>query len=134
MDRRHFLFASAAATTVATLGGRVQAAEGASLPSKNIVFTQDNAGIWEAKKGSHVPMIEAAEGKIKVTTNHGHSEEHYIVRHTLVLDDGTVVGATTFSPQDKPVSEYELPAGYRGKIYATSICNKHDLWLAAASV
>jgi superoxide reductase len=131
MDRRNFLFTStAAAAAAATLGGSARAAEGAPLPSKNLVFTQENAGVWDAKKGSHVPKIEVAAGKVMVSTKHGHSGEHYIVRHSLLLADGSVVGAKTFSPEDEPVSEYELPAGYKGRVFATSFCNKHDLWLA----
>jgi superoxide reductase len=125
---------SAAATAAATLGSTAQAAEGMSLPTKNLVFTQENAGVWEAKKGSHLPKIEVTAGKVKVSTKHGHSAEHYITRHTLLLADGTVVGAKTFSPEDAPVSEYELPAGYKGKVFATSNCNQHDLWLAEATV
>lgn len=134
MDRRQFLLTSAATASLAALGHTAQAATGGSLPPTNIIFTQDNAGVWEAKKGSHLPKIEIAGGKVTVTTKHGHSEEHYIVRHTLLLGDGSVLGATTFSPEDSPVSTYELPSGYKGKLYATSFCNKHDLWLSEVSV
>lgn len=133
MDRRKFLLTSAAATA-ATLGSTAQAAEGMSLPPKNLFFTQENAGAWEAKKGSHLPNIEVATGKVKVSTKHGHSADHYITRHTLLLADGTVVGAKTFSSGDEPVSEYALPSGYKGMIFATSNCNQHDLWLAEAMV
>jgi len=85
---------------------------------------------WSLQKGSHLPKIELTGGKVKVSTKHSQSEDHYIVRHTLLLADGTVVGSTTFSPEEKPVSEYELPDGYKGSLFATSFCNRHDLWLA----
>lgn len=134
MDRRKFLLNSTAAAAVATVANTAQAAEGASQPPKNVIFTQDNAGSWEAKKGSHVPLIEVTGGKVKLTTKHGHSADHYIVRHTLLLSDGTLVGAKTFTPEDAPVSEYALPAGYKGKIFGTSFCNQHDLWMAEAAV
>jgi superoxide reductase len=39
-----------------------------------------------------------------------------------------------FTPKDKPVSAYTLPAGYAGKVCATSFCNLHDLWLSEATV
>jgi superoxide reductase len=131
MDRRSFLISSAAAAAVSTISGTAHAIGGGSqLPPKNLVFTQDNPGKWEAKKGSHLPKIELTGGKVKVSTKHSQSEDHYIVRHTLLLADGTEVGSTTFSPEEKPVSEYELPAGYKGNLFATSFCNRHDLWLA----
>jgi superoxide reductase len=59
---------------------------------------------------------------------------HYIVRHTVVLADGKVVGAKTFAPTDKPVSSHALPAGYKGKVFATSFCNKHDFWVTEFTV
>jgi len=135
MDRRYFLIGSAAATAVATMSGTALAKGGdASLPPKNLVFTNDNAGIWEAKKGSHVPKIEVTGTKITISTKHGQSDDHYIVRHTLLLADGTVVGSTTFTPESKPISEYELPSNYKGSIFATSFCNRHDLWLNEATI
>lgn len=139
MNRRYFLLgtaSAAASATVVSLGGCAQIDEDTSspTPTNNIIFTQDNGGIWSEKKGSHLPNIEVIAGKITVTTDHAQSDEHYIARHTVLLDDGTVVGATTFSPLDVPVSEHELPAEYRGVIYATSFCNKHDLWLSEALI
>lgn len=134
MDRRDFLLTSATTVAVAIMSGSAQAAENASYPATNLIFSQDNAGVWEKKKGSHVPNIEVAGGKVKITTKHSQSASHYIVRHTLLLSDGTVVGARTFSHESEPVSEYDLPTGYKGKIFATSYCNKHDLWLADAVV
>lgn len=131
MDRRSFLMSSAVAATVATVSGTANAIGGGShLPPMNLVFTQDNTGKWEAKRGSHLPKIELTGRKVKVSTKHSQSVDHYIVRHTLLLADGTVVGSTTFSSEDKPVSEYELPDGYKGRFFATSFCNRHDLWLA----
>ncbi|MEJ2692796.1 MAG: desulfoferrodoxin family protein [Candidatus Thiodiazotropha sp.] len=130
MDRRSFLMSSAATAAIATIGGTAHATEGGSpLPPKNLVFTQVNTGHWESKKGSHLPKIELTGRKVRVSTKHSQSEDHYIVRHTLLLADGTLVGSATFSPDDKPVSDYELPNGYKGSLFATSFCNRHDLWL-----
>lgn len=133
MNRRTFLAGSAAATFIATLGTNAQA-DSSALPATNLIYTKENPGKWDAKKGTHVPQVEVAGGKVTITTPHPMSEEHFIVRHTLLLADGTVVGAKTFTPKDMPVSEYELPAGYQGKVFATSFCNQHDFWLAEASV
>jgi superoxide reductase len=134
MERRNFLFFSAVSAALTTLSGAAKAIDISSLPTRNIIFTQDNGGVWDAKKASHVPKVEVVGGKVVVSTDHGQKSSHYIVRHTLLLADGSVVGAKTFSYQDDPVSEYKLPDGYKGKIYATSFCNKHDLWLSEVSV
>jgi superoxide reductase len=134
MERRDFLISGTATAAAAFLGSPAQASEEPSLPSKNLIFSKENAGMWEKKKGSHIPDIEISAGKVKVTTNHGQSSVHYIVRHTLLLADGTVIGATTFTPENEPTSEYDLPAGYKGRIFATSFCNKHDFWLAETIV
>ncbi len=72
--------------------------------------------------------------KVIVETDHGMSAKHFIVRHTLVSKDGEVLGEKTFTPDDEAISSYTLPAGYKGKLYATSFCNKHDFWLAESKV
>ncbi len=62
------------------------------------------------------------------------SEVHYIVRHTLVAENGDVLGEKTFYPTDEQaVSSFEIPDGY-SKLYATSFCNKHDLWITEFSL
>lgn len=135
MDRRLFLSAPAGVTVLAPLlAVGVQAAETTAMPPINLVFTKDNTGIWEAKKNSHLPLIELSGNKVTVITPHEVSPTHFIVRHTLLLANGTVVGSITFKVTDIPKSEYMLPAGYKGRIYATSFCNQHDLWVSEASV
>ena len=134
IERRDFLKGSAVAVSALALGvgQNVMASEGASYAG--IVYTKDNPGKWEKKVGSHAPEVKVEGGKVMLKTNHPMSDAHYIVRHTLVLADGTVVGATTFTGKDQPESSYDLPAGYKGKIYATSFCNLHDFWLTEAAV
>jgi len=83
---------------------------------------------------THQPVLEINGSKVKLTTPHPMSEEHFIVRHSLLLADGTVVGAKTFTYKDTPITEYELPAGYKGKLFGTSFCNQHDFWLVEATV
>jgi superoxide reductase len=134
MDRRTFILNSTLAAAATTLSKTALADSELALPPENLIFTDKNGGKWQSKIRLHVPMIEVTNNNVKIRTEHGQSERHYIVRHTLLLDDGTVVGATTFSFNDAPMSDYTLPAGYKGKIFATSFCNKHDLWLAQATV
>ena len=135
MDRRGFLISSVATAAIATTSSSANATKGSShSPPKNLIYTQVNTGDWESKKGSHLPKIELTDGKVRISTRHSQSDDHYIVRHTLLLADGTRLGSTTFSPDDTPVSEYTLPADYKGSLFATSFCNQHDLWLAEITV
>ena len=127
-DRREFLKTTAVAASVMALGSTSNGfASSAAFPG--VIYTKDNPGQWEKKVGSHAPGVKLEEGKVSLVTTHPMSEEHFIVRHTVVLADGTFVGGKTFTPADRPESTFELPAGYKGKAYATSFCNKHDFWL-----
>jgi superoxide reductase len=134
MDRRTFLINSTLAAAGTTLSNSSIAAPELTLPPENLIYTEKNGGKWQSKTRLHIPIIEVGNNKIMIRTEHGQSERHYIVRHTLLLEDGTVVGASTFTSNDAPMSDYELPAGYKGKIFATSFCNKHDLWLSEITV
>jgi len=85
--------------------------------------------------GSHLPLVSVKDKKVTILTKHPMSEKHYIVRHTLVAADGTVLGEKTIYPTDKKAeSDYELPDGHGSVLYATSFCNKHDFWVAAVKI
>lgn len=128
-DRRNFIKGSLLAGSALFLSG-VTSANASVSPFTNIVYTAANPGKWAKKVGGHLPSITVDGSKVTVFTKHGMSEKHFIVRHTLVLEDGTVVGAKVFTPTDKEArSSFDLPAGYKGKISATSFCNLHDLWV-----
>jgi len=133
-DRREFLKTTALTASVLAISAVPNALAAEAAPYTNILYTKDNPGKWAAKVGSHAPEITVNGSAVTVVTKHPMSSEHFIVRHTLVLADGTTVGAQTFTPTDKPESSYELPAGYKGKITATSFCNQHDFWLSDATV
>jgi len=133
-DRRTFLKISAVAVSALALTDIDSAFASSRTEYAGIIYSKDNPGKWAKKVGSHAPLITIAGGKVTVETRHGMSEAHFIVRHTLVLADGTVVGAKTFTATDKPVSTYTLPAGYKGQVYATSFCNRHDFWLTEVTV
>jgi superoxide reductase len=136
-DRRNFIKCGILAGSALALTS-VSNAVASSVPAttyNNIVYTKDNPGQWAKKVGGHLPSITIDGGKVTVFTKHGMSEKHFIVRHTLVLEDGTVVGAKVFHPSDKEAkSSYDLPAGYKGKLFATSFCNLHDFWVNEATV
>ncbi len=109
-------------------------AEDKSALLAGIIYTKDNQGKWKDKDGSHAPIVEIKDKKVTITTDHGMSKKHYIVRHTLVTEAGEVIGTKTFSFDDeKAKSVFDLPEG-QSKLYATSFCNKHDLWLTEVTV
>ena len=134
IDRREFLKTSAVAASAVVASSAPVFAGDTAAPHAGIVYTEQQQGKWEGKAGSHAPKVTVAEGKVAVVTEHPMTEPHFIVRHTVVLEDGTVIGAKTFSHTDKPESSFDLPAGYKGKACATSFCNLHDLWVTKFTV
>ena len=106
---------------------------------ENILYSKTHPGVWKGKEGSHIPVVDVkkAGGKLtlSVETQHGMSEEHYIVRHSVVTDCGKVIGAKTFHWKDEPVSEYEVELDGNCKhLFVMSYCNKHDLWVAHTAI
>ncbi len=134
-DRRTFLKGGLAAASALAISSVNIASASSAKPYTNVVYTASNPGKWGKKVGSHLPSVTVEGNKVTLFTKHGMSEKHFIVRHTLVLADGTVVGAKVFSGNDKEArSSFELPAGYKGKMYATSFCNLHDFWVNETTV
>lgn len=133
-DRREFLKTTLAAASVLAISSVPRAFAADTNKFTNIIYTKNNPGRWAGKEGAHAPQVTVAGSKVTIVTPHPMSNEHFIVRHTLVLEDGTYVGAATFTPVDKPESSYDLPAGFKGKFYATSFCNQHDFWLTETTV
>lgn len=138
MDRRDFLKTALVVSGGLAVSSFAGESEAASYPD-GVIYTKENPGMWKGKEGGHAPIIdvsgEADYRKVTVKTNHVMTEPHFIVRHTIVSSDGKVLGSKVFTPADKQaVSTYELPAGYKGKLYATSFCNQHDLWLSETNI
>ncbi len=135
-NRRAFLKSSLAVAAGMAVGQVLPvSADSASFP-RGVVYTSQNPGKWSKKVGGHLPNVNVEGNKVTVTTTHGMTDEHYIVRHTLVSGNGDVLGEKTFSPSDAEAkSVFEL-SGTHSKyvwdtatLYATSFCNKHDLWV-----
>ncbi len=133
-DRREFLKVSlAAAAGMAAAHVLPASAESAPLPD-GIVYSAEKPGKWSDKVKSHAPVATVNGNKVSVKTEHSMSEEHYIVRHTLVSKTGEVLGEKTFHPSDKEaVSVFEIPAGHTA-LFATSFCNRHDFWVTAFTI
>ncbi|MDR3542504.1 MAG: desulfoferrodoxin family protein [Desulfosporosinus sp.] len=128
-DRRDFLKTTAVAASLIAFSSIPKSFAAGKVEYTNIIFTKENPARWKGKEGLHIPEVTVTGSKVSVVTPHPMSNEHFIVRHTLVLEDGTYVGSKTFTPADKPESAYKLPADYKGKFYVSSACNLHDFWL-----
>jgi superoxide reductase len=136
------LFPLLAATGRESLAADIAcAAETLGKLPENIIYTKERPGVWKGKAGSHVPTLEAKKSAggltLTVANEHGMSEQHYIVRHTVVSETGQVLGAKTFTWKDKPVSTHEvkLPADAKPQhVFVLSYCSLHDLWLAHATI
>jgi len=128
--RRQFIAGAAiaaAGAVVCTLPAR------AAVPTfAGVLYTAENPGHWAGKEKTHAPLVTVDGMSATVLTPHDISEKHFIVRHTVVAADGTVIGATTFTYKDTPMSTVKLPG--KGVYYATSFCNLHDMWVTEFTV
>lgn len=128
--RRSFLKKSALMAAGLVIGKNTNVFASLAGFSPGIIYTKKNPGKWSKKAESHAPKVNVEGKKITITTKHPMSKKHYIVRHTLVSPDGKVLGAKTFYPSDKKaISTYGLPSNHWPKLYVTSFCNLHDLWV-----
>ena len=113
---------------------RPAAAQAATDPNQNLIFTAADPAHWAGKEATHVPVVSVTAGKLDVKTPHPMTDAHFIVSHSVVLADGTYLGRAVFTPKDQPVSQHALPADYKGKVTVTSTCNLHDLWATTITV
>ena len=138
-NRRDFLKRGAvlasAVVVSAPLMAKSKSEKSKKISFPGVIYTEEEQGKWDGKAGSHLPKVSVKGNKVTVLTQHGMSESHYIVRHTLVNEEGKMIGSKTFSGSDeKAESTFELPKDCKGKLYATSFCNKHDFWVKEFSV
>ncbi len=133
-SRRDFLkgsLALAGATAVTCVAG----AHAATMFPPSLVYTAAAPGRWAGKEGSHAPKIIIEGRNVTILTPHPMSEPHFIVKHTLLTAEGTFLGEKTFTAANpKAESTYELPADFKGVLWATSFCNLHDLWLTEVTL
>ncbi|PHR57115.1 MAG: desulfoferrodoxin [Arcobacter sp.] len=132
-NRRNFMKTSLVAS--AGLMAAVSSSMACPNTPKNIfAYSTANQGRWEGKAGSHAPVITQIDGKITIETKHGMANEHYIVKHSIITEEGEVLGENVFFPSDKKaLSTYEIK-GKHTKLYALSVCNLHDLWITEFSI
>lgn len=107
----------------------------------SVFFTRDEPGLWASEVDRHVPEVRtesAPGGTTAVTIRTPHPMDgykHYIVKHKLLDAHFRLLSQKTFDPtRDQPLSRHVLPAGYRGPVYAVSVCNLHDTWIEGVMV
>ena len=116
------------ALTGAAIASALPFAAQAAPRAENIVFTAADPGHWANVAALHVPVTSVSGNALHVHTPHPMSQAHYIVSHTVVLENGVFLDRKTFTYTDQPVSTHMLPAGYKGPVTVTSTCNLHDFW------
>ena len=147
MNRRTFLSTSTALTSTAiallaqpAFGKGEQAGLEKNAVFGSLIFTANNPGRYAHKAKGHLPTITVAntpQGKIiRVETNHEmNGFQHYIVKHQLFNQNFQLLGEHLFNPEveHKPLSLFTLE-DYSGPLYAISMCNKHDIWMAQSTL
>ncbi len=133
-NRRDFLKTSLAISAGAVAANSTSVFASTTAFPNGIIYTKGNPGKWAKKVGGHLPIVTVDGKQVTIETKHGMSEKHYIVRHTIVSGNGEVLGAKTFYPADENALSVFKLEGKHSVLYATSFCNKHDLWIAEFSV
>jgi superoxide reductase len=141
MERRNFMRLVLAGSGAALIAPRTLLA---GIPEQSLAgsvyYTADAQGHWAGKAKTHVPLIEVkksgAASTIQVVTPHEmKGYEHYIVKHILLDKDFKFLNEKIFDPtkDTSPLSTFPI-GDYSGALYALSVCNLHDTWLATATV
>ena len=142
MDRRSFIrigMAGAASGIIApkiVLAGSLSEKINNSDMAGGLYYTKESPGRWAKKAGSHSPIIEKADGGVRVVTGHPmKAGDHWIIKHVLLDSDFRFISQNMFDPsKDKAaISSFSL-SGQGGAVYALSVCNKHDSWLSVLEV
>lgn len=128
-NRRNFMKKTLAVSAVALTAATIPAMAKENSKANIFAYSKENPGRWEGKAGSHAPVVTIKGNKVTLETKHGMAAAHYIVKHTLISSDGTVVGENVFFPTDKKaISTFDLPS-VKGEFFALSFCNLHDQWV-----
>lgn len=136
MERRHFITGSIA-TAGLGLTGNMALAAAPSLEG-SVYYTTKKPGRWAKKAAGHSPIIETektASGLVAVIrTPHEMTAEHFIVKHVLMDENFNLLGEKVFDPAKDPAALSSYNVAKASKLYAISICNKHDTWLSEVSL
>ena len=137
MNRRSLsrLFVAGAATGIVaprTVLADEQAFNPLRAPTAgSFYYTEDAPGRWSKKVEGHLPRFAQEGVLVEVTTGHEMNPfEHYIVKHQLFDERFRLIAEKMFDPltERSPVSRHNV-TGHKNRIFALSVCNKHDGWL-----
>ncbi len=135
MDRRRFFETSLLGGAALMVPGAAQAAKPfdplTSPLAGSVYYTKKRPGRWSRYSASHLPVFERKGNALHVKTpHHMRGYAHYIVKHMLFDQNFRMIGEKTFEPgKDWPISLYDVTS-MKGPLYAMSVCNLHDSWLA----
>lgn len=143
MDRRKALKVAVFGGAAVSVGTPLWAASTSmsevsrSLAGK-LYYTEDHPGRWKGKAKGHAPRVkvetDGTDQLVKIVTAHPMSFEHHIVKHILLDRRLDLLGEQVFDISfDLPQSQFSL-SGYRGRLYALSVCNLHDTWISELEV
>ncbi len=73
--------------------------------------------------------------QVVISNRHEMGEEHHILRHALLDGDMQLLAEHHFDPRGdtRAVSQFHLP-GYRGELYALSVCSRDGVWMSAVEI
>jgi len=91
-------------------------------------YTKANPGKWAGKEGTHLPLLEILPGIVVVKTPHTMAADHYICRHQLRTEDGTIIADRLIKPTDTPETQFFIPKPAGKLVCAFSTCNIHGIW------
>ena len=105
-----------------------------SLAGK-VFYTENNPGRWAKKVNGHLPTFIKDNNNIEITTGHEmNGYDHYIIKHMLFDESFNLIREIMFNPEnDSPISNHDI-SQLQNKIYALSLCNKHDAWLYSYNI
>ncbi|MGL1886725.1 MAG: desulfoferrodoxin family protein [Reichenbachiella sp.] len=128
-SRRNFLKGSLAATAGLIATAALPASAFEMQKTAGFTYSSNTPGKWKGKEAGHAPKISISGNKVTISTDHVMSEGHYIVKHTLLDVNGVVLGEQTYYPSHKKAEATFTITGKHSRLYATSFCNLHDLWV-----
>ncbi len=96
-----------------------------------LYYTEAEQGRWKGKAAGHVPVVARKGSVLTIRTKHPQDGfKHYIVKHLVLDRNFKVIADTRFNPwRDDPVSTVDVFSA-EDVVYAVSVCNVHDAWLA----
>lgn len=142
MDRRSLLRLTVAGAAAGIIAPRSVLADAdafnpMSAPmAGSLYYTEDAPGRWSKKVDGHLPRFDREGVVIEITTGHEMDPfEHYIVKHQLFDENFKLIAEKMFDPlsEPAPVSRHNI-SGHKNRVFALSVCNKHDAWLNVLDV